>query len=123
MRSLTRRRALAAVATPVLLPLGGARAADGSPLRVGIAGLVHGHIHGFIKGLLSRPDMKLVGISEADGEVARATVGRHKLEGVPLHARVEAMVDAGKPQAVLTFTSTFDHAAVVEACAARGVHV
>ena len=33
------------------------------------------------------------------------------------------MLDTVKPQAVAVFTSTFEHRRVVEACAARGVHV
>ena len=33
------------------------------------------------------------------------------------------MLDAAHPQAVAIFTSTYDHPQVVEACAARGVHV
>jgi predicted dehydrogenase len=33
------------------------------------------------------------------------------------------MLDRVKPQAVAAFTSTFDHPRVVEACAARGIHV
>src|SRR5262245_33076100 len=121
MPTLPRRRALAALAAPLTLPLARARAAE--PLRVAIAGLVHGHIQGFIKGLRERTDMKLVGIAEADAELARAIADKHKLADVPLTPTVDKMLDAVKPQAVLTFTSTYDHAAVVAACASRGVHV
>jgi predicted dehydrogenase len=118
----TRRTALAALAAPLGLVGPAARAADG-PLRVGIAGLVHGHIHGFIKGLLARTDMQMVGIAEPDIELARAIATRYHAEHVPHFADVGAMLAAGKPEVVLAFTSTFDHAAVVSACAARGVHV
>ena len=54
-----------------------------------------------------------------------ATVSRAIRPGAPtiFHATIEAMLDAARPQAVAIFTSTYDHPQVVEACAARGVHV
>ena len=33
------------------------------------------------------------------------------------------MLDKAQPDAVATFTSTYDHPAVVAACAKRGIHV
>jgi predicted dehydrogenase len=36
---------------------------------------------------------------------------------------VAAMIDKSKPEVVAAFSSTYDHAAIVEACAARKVHV
>jgi predicted dehydrogenase len=123
MGTVTRRRVLSALAAPALLPLVGHRARAAEPLAIGIAGLVHGHIHGFIDGLAARKDLRLVGVAESDEAVARATLARHRLQDLPLFPTVDALLSAGKPAAVLTFTSTFDHAAVVQACAARGVHV
>ena len=90
---------------------------------MGIAGLVHGHINGFISGLLTRTDMRLVGIAESDAELARTILARHRAQETPVHAKLDAMLAATSPEVVLAFTSTFDHAAVVTACAARGVHV
>ena len=47
----------------------------------------------------------------------------YKLADRLFYTSLEAMLDQAKPQAVAAFTSTFDHRRVVEACAARGVHV
>jgi predicted dehydrogenase len=131
---MNRRIALGAIAAPFTLAAGASLAARAQvspasqdaatpPLRVGIAGLVHGHINGFIRGMLRRRDIRLVGVAEANTEVARAILSRHGASDAPLHADIGALLSAGKPEVVLAFTSTFDHAAVVTACAARGVHV
>jgi predicted dehydrogenase len=86
-------------------------------------GLVHGHRVGFIPDLLARKDMRVVGIAEPDGELAQATVTRYAMAGTPLFTSTDKMLEATRPQVVVTLTNTFDHAAVVKACAARGVHV
>jgi predicted dehydrogenase len=128
---MNRRIALGAIAAPFTLAAGASLAARAQvspasqdaatpPLRVGIAGLVHGHINGFIRGMLRRRDIRLVGVAEANTEVARAILSRHGASDAPLHADIGALLSAGKPEVVLAFTSTFDHAAVVTACAARG---
>ncbi len=118
---MNRRRALTALAAPLAFYPGRSRAAE--PMRIGIAGLVHGHIHGFIQGLLARQDTRLVGVAEPDTTLARATLTRHKADAVPLFRDLRALLDTARPEVVLAYTNTYDHAAVVAACAARGVHV
>src|SRR5215813_989652 len=34
------------------------------PLRVGIVGLVHGHVHGFLGSSLHSPEIEIVGVAE-----------------------------------------------------------
>lgn len=104
-------------------PAASAQPTAAEPLRVGVVGLVHGHIQGFLERLLARTDMRLVGVAEPDAAVARRVLERRKVDPALLHPKLEAMLEAARPQAVLLFTSTFDHTAAVEACAARGVHV
>ena len=41
-----------------------------APLRVAIAGMVHGHVEGFFQRSLHRTDIQIVGISEPDTKVA-----------------------------------------------------
>jgi predicted dehydrogenase len=91
------------------------------PLRLGMAGLVHGHASGFLQRYLSRQDIQLVGIAEPDQEVASRYVNRFKIDRSILFTSVEQMLDQAQPQAVVIFTSTYDHLSVVEACAARGI--
>src|SRR6266478_9404812 len=40
-----------------------------APLRVALAGLVHGHAFGFFEQFQKRTDLQVVGIAEADGQL------------------------------------------------------
>src|SRR4051794_20296277 len=46
-------------------------AADAPPLRLAIAGLVHGHVDGFFKAAKNRPDVEIVGIYDPDAGLHR----------------------------------------------------
>ncbi|HZD30787.1 MAG TPA: Gfo/Idh/MocA family oxidoreductase, partial [Candidatus Angelobacter sp.] len=46
-----------------------------------------------------------------------------KLDPSLYFASLDAMLQKTRPQAVLVYTSTYDHRAVVETCARRGIHV
>jgi predicted dehydrogenase len=93
------------------------------PVRYAIVGLTHDHAHGFIPGASARQDVQLVGIAEPDQNLARRYAERYKLATNLFYTSVEQMLDQTKPQAVATFTSTFEHRRVVEICAPRQVHV
>ena len=101
-------------------PCGGAEPA---PVRYAIVGLNHDHARGFIPAASSRQDIQLVAIVEPDQELAARYVRDYKLNTNLFFTSLEAMLEKTKVQAVATFTSTFDHRRVVEACAPRGVHV
>jgi len=93
------------------------------PLRVGIAGLVHGHVRGFLQQNLHRVDLQIVGIAEADGQLAAYYESKFTLPHNIFFSSVDEMIEKAKPQAVLIYTNTFDHRSVVEACARHGVPV
>src|ERR1051326_8727888 len=40
-----------------------------APLRVGILGLVHGHVHGFLEQSRHSPEIEIVGIAEPDQQL------------------------------------------------------
>ena len=98
-------------------------APEAKPLRLGMAGLVHGHAAGFLNRYRNRPEIVLAGISEPDRAVADRYVKRFALDPAVIHASVDEMLDRARPQGVVVFTNTFDHLAVVEACARRGLPV
>ncbi|BDC53053.1 hypothetical protein F183_A53680 [Bryobacterales bacterium F-183] len=97
--------------------------AETKPLRVGIAGLVHGHAGGFFRNHLARPDLQIVGISEADATVVEKYAGQYKLPRNIIFATHAEMLDKAKPEAVMVFSNTYDHKAIVELCADRGIPV
>ncbi|MBZ5682559.1 MAG: Gfo/Idh/MocA family oxidoreductase [Acidobacteriia bacterium] len=94
-----------------------------SPLRVGIVGLVHGHVHGFLQQSLHSPEIEIVGIAEPDTRLAAQNAARYGFDRGLLFSDLEEMLQKAHPQAVLVYTSTYDHRRVVEICARHGVHV
>ncbi len=100
-----------------------AAAPPSAPLRLGMAGLVHGHAGGFLGRYRGSREVDLVGFSEPDRKVAARYVERSRLDPAKVHDSLDAMLDRAKPEAVVAFTSTVDHLAVVEACARRKIPV
>lgn len=93
-----------------------------SPLRVGVAGLTHSHVHGIL-GRPLRGDILVVGIAEPNRELATRYLKQYNLPDSLWFPSVQAMLDKTRPEAVAAFGSIFEHLAVVEACAPRGIHV
>ncbi len=98
-------------------------APSSAPLRVGIAGLVHGHVGGFLRQNQSRTDIQIVGVAEADPKLSAFYESNFGLPHNIFFVSVDEMIEKTKPQAVLVYTNTFDHRSVVEACARHGVPV
>jgi len=94
-----------------------------APLRVGLAGLVHGHASGFFDQFQHREDLQVVGIAEADRQLAAQFAKSYGLAPGLFYSDLEEMLKATHPQAVLAYTNTYDHRRVVEICARYGVHV
>src|SRR5438034_10299606 len=82
---------------------------DVPPVRLAIVGLVHGHVRGFLDRLRGRTDVQLVGVVDPDDALRDRYRERYGLAPGVLHATVEAMLDAARPEAVAIFTSTYDH--------------
>lgn len=104
------------------LTLTGLPAKDSGAPRIGIAGMRHGHVNGFLnRGALSA--LEIVGIHETDPVVIKKYRDRYDLEPDLFVSDLEAFLEKEKPVAVWAFTSTYDHLPVVQACAPRGIHV
>lgn len=99
-----------------------AAATTQEPLRLAVAGLAHGHAP-MILGRPERGDVRVVGIYEPRQAVFDRYAQRYNLSRTLLFADLERMLDEVKPEAVAAFGTTFDHVAVVRACAPRGIHV
>jgi predicted dehydrogenase len=94
-----------------------------APLRVGIVGLVHGHVHGFLEQFRHGPEIDIVGIAEPDRQLLSQAGVKYGFERSQLFTDLEEMIAKTHPQAVLAYTNTYDHRRVVEICARHGVHV
>src|ERR1700722_9425119 len=71
------------------------------PLRVGIVGLVHGHVHGFLGQSLHSPEIQIVGIAEPDSRLLSQAATRYSFDHSLLFSDLEEMLQKAHPQAVL----------------------
>jgi predicted dehydrogenase len=95
--------------------------ATGAPLRLAIAGLVHGHVDGFLAYARTTP-VEIVGVYEAD-----AALRARKLDAAGLSASLGAadldeLLARTRPEAVAIFSTTADHRRLVEIAARHKVH-
>jgi len=97
--------------------------AEDAPLRVALAGLVHGHAFGFFDQFQHRTDLQIVGIAESDQQLAAQVARKYGLQPGIFYSDLEEMLKKTHPQAVLAYTNTYDHRRVVEICARHGVPV
>jgi predicted dehydrogenase len=93
------------------------------PFRLAIAGLTHDHVTGLLGGLPHRKDITLVGIAEPNAKLAASYANRYHIAQSIIYTDLNKMLDETKPQAVVIYTSTFEHLQVVEACAAHHIDV
>jgi predicted dehydrogenase len=94
-----------------------------APLRLAIAGLVHGHVSGFLRAAQARQDVQIVGVFDPDAALRRKYAGQYALPDAVLFDSLATLLDRAHPEAVASFTNTADHPVVVEAAATRHVHV
>jgi len=92
------------------------------PIRLAIAGMTHGHTS-FILGRKDKGDFQLVGVFETNNELALLRAKRFGFDPKLIYNDLIKMLDRVKPDAVVAFGSIYEHMAVVEACAPRGIHV
>lgn len=105
----------------VLVPFG-LMGQENEPLKVGIIGLSHSHVH-LLLGRPDKGDIKIVGIVEADLDMAKRYSKQYGYSMDMVFPSMEAMTNTVKPEAVTAFGSIYDHLKVVEHFAPMGVHV
>lgn len=94
-----------------------------APLRVAIYGLEHGHIAGFLHQFPRQHEVELVGIVEADKELANRYQQQFHLDSSLFYTTLDELVAARHPQALLVYTSVGDHRKVIEQAAQRNLSV
>ena len=99
-----------------------AQSAPHKPVRIAVAGITHGHA-GFILGRKPKPDVELVGIYEPNIDLAKRHAKSFGIKPELFYTDMNKMLEAVKPEAVVAFGSIYEHMAVVEACAPRGIHI
>lgn len=98
------------------------RTNDVQPLRVAVAGISHGHAP-WIFQRKDKSDIIITGVYEPNRELAERYKKQYGLKEEIFFTDLKKMLDASSPDGVVAFGSIYEHAAVVEACAPRGIHV
>ncbi|MDD4631941.1 MAG: Gfo/Idh/MocA family oxidoreductase [Proteiniphilum sp.] len=93
------------------------------PVRIGIDGLSHDHIHGLLKNHKERNDIQIVGIAESNKEKAHALADRYGFDMGIVYDDLATMIGETRPEGVVAFNSIYDHLSTVEICAPKGIHV
>jgi predicted dehydrogenase len=121
---MTRLLSFALVASAIGATSGGAQPSEGKPLRVAVAGLNHGHVGGFFSSAQRRAaDIVIVAVWDPDAKLLAEYARSNHFAADQLYTDLNKMLDSAKPEAVATFTDTYSHAMVVEACAPRHIPV
>jgi len=92
------------------------------PVRIGVVGLTHDHIHGLL-GRKDQGDIVIVGIVEPNKELVERYATRYGFDKKIVYASIDEMLRKTKPEAVMAYNDIFGHLEVVEKCAPQGVHV
>lgn len=96
--------------------------AQQKPVRIGVAGLTHSHVH-WIFGRGKIGDIEIVGISEPNRKLAEQYAKQYGFSMNMVYNSLEEMIAKTNPEAVSAFGSIFEHLQVVEVAAPRGIHV
>lgn len=111
-----------AVLTACFLPLVALAQHKIEPVRIGIHGLPHSHVHGLL-GRENKGDIQLVGIAEPNRELAERYAERYGIDASLLFEDLPTMLAEAQPEAVPAFNSIYGHIETVRACAPLGIHV
>jgi len=117
------RRVVVSVLPCLFVLLAAAAVGGDEPLRVAVAGLVHGHVEGFLRQAKERSGVEIVGVAEPDASLRRKYQERYGLPERLFFGDLETMLERAQPEAVAAFTSTHEHPSVVVACARRRIPV
>ncbi|SHE63783.1 Predicted dehydrogenase [Arenibacter palladensis] len=96
--------------------------AQKKPIKLGVVGLTHGHV-GWILNREAKEDVVMVGIVETNRDLAQRLSNKHGFPMEMVFNSMEEMIAAVKPDAVAGFGNIYDHLAIVETCAPKGIHV
>lgn len=123
MRGMSRAVLSGVFAVTFLTVVSGRPAEEKPPMRLAIAGLVHGHVNGFVRAALKRRDVAIVGVYEPDAALLKSYADSFTIPETARFTDLKTMIDRVHPEAIASFTNTHDHPLVVEAAAPRHITV
>lgn len=94
-----------------------------TPLKLGVVGMTHGHVHEVLKRGKSGHDIEIVGFVEPNRDLAERLTSQYGYPNHLIYPSLEEMFAAVRPEAVSAFNSTFEHLETVRYCAPKGIHL
>jgi predicted dehydrogenase len=96
--------------------------AQQKPLKIGVVGLTHTHVH-WILGREDIGDIEIVGIVEPNKDLAERYSKQHGFSMSLVYDTLDEMLAKTQPEGVTAFGTIYAHLEVVETCAPKGIHV
>lgn len=96
--------------------------AQHAPVRLGVVGLTHSHVH-WILGSPKSDAYQIVGIVEPNTDLAERYAKQYKFSMDMVYPTLEAMIKDTSPHAVTAFGTIYEHLEVVDTCAPKGIHI
>lgn len=93
------------------------------PLKIGVVGMTHGHVHQILRRGKTGGDIEIVGFAEPNRDLAERLTKQYGYSSELVYPSLEAMVQATNPEAVSAFNSTYEHLETVKYCAPKGIHI
>ena len=90
--------------------------------KVAVAGLTHGHV-GWVLDAHRKGDLEILGIAESNRELAERLCKNYGISTDLIYPNLELLLEKIQPEAITAFGNTFDHLAVVQKAAPKGIHV
>lgn len=97
--------------------------AQNKPVRIGVAGLTHDHVHWLFGRENEQNDIHIVGIYEPNEELWLRYKEMYDLDQELHFDDLSEMLNQTRPEAVTAFGSTYDHLELTEEAAPRGIHI
>ena len=93
------------------------------PVKIGVAGMTHGHVGWILDNEYMGTHFELVGLAEPNEELAKRLIRNYNLDPALWYPSLDELLEQTTPEAVCAFGSIYEHLEVVEKCAPRGIHV
>lgn len=93
------------------------------PLKLGVIGMTHGHVHQVLNRGKEGGDIEIVGFVEPNRDLAERLLKRYGYSNSLIYNTLDEMMAATKPEAVSAFNSTFEHLETVRYFAPKGIHI
>ncbi|MDZ7604589.1 MAG: Gfo/Idh/MocA family oxidoreductase [Cyclobacteriaceae bacterium] len=93
------------------------------PIRLGIAGMTHGHVNQVFEYIGKSEEVVIVGFAEPNHDLAMRLLNQYNAPDSLWFSTLEELISKTKPEAVCAFNSIFEHLEVVKTCAPKGIHV